>query len=139
MNIRTVMVGVTSTYALAVVAILAGCGSGTAHHHPAAGSCAAWRQGAGGQDLAAVQADLEQTVTPGGGLWQSEGTTLMHDAKAAALRPPPASAGPYRAAMNDYAASGADQAHDEVRGAATARTRGNRQMAAVKAHPGGCL
>jgi hypothetical protein len=139
MNMRTITVGVASTYALAVVAILAGCGSGTAHHHPAAGSCAAWRQGAGGQDLAAVQADLEQTVTPGGGLWQSEGTTLMRDAKAAVLRPPPGSAGPYRAAMNDYAASGADQAHDDVRGAAAARTRGNRQLAAVKADPGGCL
>jgi hypothetical protein len=139
MNIRTIMVGVAGSYALAVVAVLAGCGSSTANHHPAAGSCAGWRQGAGGQDLAAVRADLEQTVTPGGGLWQSEGATLMHDAKAAALRPPPVSAGPYRAAMNDYAASGADQAHDDVRGAAAAKARGNRQMAAVKTHPGGCL
>jgi hypothetical protein len=136
---RTTLVASASTYALTVTTILAGCGSSTAYHHPAASACAAWRQGAGGRDLAAVRADLAQTVTPGGGLWQSEGTTLMNDAKVAALRPPPTSAGPYRAAMNDYATSGADQAAGNARGASAARKRGNTQMAAVKAGQGGCV
>jgi hypothetical protein len=139
MNTRTTLVGSASTCALAIVAILAGCGSSTAHDHPAGSPCAAWWQGAGGRALAAVRTDLAQTVTPGGGLWQSQGATLSNDARAAALRPPPTSAGPYRAAMNDYATSGSDQATGDVRGALTARKRGNTQMAAVRAHQGGCM
>ena len=136
---RTILVGSASTCVVAVAAFLAGCGSSSAHDHPAANSCAAWRQGAGGRDLAAVQADLAQTVTQGGGLWQSEGTTLRKDATAAAFRPPPVSASLYRAAMNDYATSGADQAAGKVRGASAARKRGNAQMAAVKAGRSGCV
>jgi hypothetical protein len=136
---RTILVGAASTCALAVAAILAGCSSSNAHDHPAATSCSTWRQGAGGKDLAAVQADLAQTVTPGGGLWQSEGATLRKDATAAALRPPPVSAGSYRAAMSDYATSGADQAAGNVGGADAARNRGNTQMAAVKADRAGCV
>ena len=86
-----------------------------------------------------MQADLAQTVTPGGGLWQSEGTTLRKDATAAALRPPPVSASLYQAAMRDYATSGADQAVGNVGGASAARKRGNAQMAAVKAGRSGCV
>jgi hypothetical protein len=136
---KTILVGSASSCLVAVAAILAGCGSSTAHDHPAANSCAAWRQGAGGKDLAAVQADLAQTGTPGGGLWQSEGTTLRNDATAAALRPPPVSAGPYRAAMNDYATAGTDQAAENVSGVSAARKRGNAQMATVRADRGGCV
>jgi hypothetical protein len=136
MHGRTTVVGAT-TCAVAVAAILTGCGSGPAHHS-AAGSCAAWRQGAGGRDLAAVRADLAQTVTPGGGVWESEGTTLMNDAKAAALNPPPTATASYRAAMNNYASSGVDQAADNIRGAAAAKKRGNAQMTALDEDSGGC-
>jgi hypothetical protein len=136
MNARNTLVGAT-TCAVAVTAILTGCGSSPAHHS-AAGSCAAWRQGAGGRDLAAVRADLAQTVTPGGGVWESEGTTLTNDAKAAALNPPPTATASYRAAMNNYARSGVDQAADNVRGATAAKKRGNAQMATLDADPGGC-
>ena len=137
MYTRTILAGCASSCALAVVAILAGCGSSTAHHQPAGSPCAEWRQGAGGHDLAAVRTDLAQTVTPGGGLWESEGTTLRNDARAAALRPPPTAAGHYRAAMNDYATSGAAQAAGNARAAIAARKRGNAQMAVVAA--GGCV
>ena len=138
MNAKTTLAGGASICAATVAAILAGCGSSAAHH-PAAGSCEAWRQGAGGSDLAAVRADLAQTVTPGGGVWESEGTTLKNDAKAAALRPPPTSAGLYRAAMNNYATSGVDQAVDNVRGASAAKKRGDAQIAAMDAGAGGCV
>ncbi len=134
---RAALVSGASTCAVTVAAVLSGCGSSAAHH-PAAGSCAAWRQAAGGKDLAAVRTDLAQTVTPGGGVWESEGTTLMNDARAAALNPPPTDAAPYRAAMNDYARSGADQAADNVRGSSAAKKRGNAQMAALNADPGAC-
>jgi hypothetical protein len=136
MNARTTLVAAT-TCGVAVAAILAGCGSGPASHS-AAGSCAAWQQGAGGKDLAAVRVDLAQTVTPGGGVWESEGTTLRNDAKAAALNPPPTAAASYRAAMDNYVTSGADQAADNVRGATAAKKHGNAQMAALDADPGGC-
>ena len=137
MYTRTILAGCASSCALAVMAILAGCGSSTAHHQPAGSPCAEWRQGAGGKDLAAVRTDLAQTVTPGGGLWESEGTTLRNDARAAALRPPPTAAGHYRAAMNHYATSGAAQAAGNARAAIAARKRGNAQMAVVAA--GGCV
>lgn len=137
---RMILAGSACTCVVAVAAILTGCSSSNnAPGHPAAGSCTTWRQGTGGKDLAAVQADLSQTVTPGGGLWQSEGTTLRKDASAAALRPPPVSAGLYRTTMNDYATSGADQAAGNVGGANAAKKRGNAQMAAVKAAQGGCV
>jgi hypothetical protein len=71
-------------------------------------------------------------------VWESEGTTLMNDAKAAALNPPPTDAAPYRAAMNDYARSGADQAADNVRGSSAAKKHGNAQMATLNADPGAC-
>jgi hypothetical protein len=135
---RTILVGTAGTCAVAVAAILTGCSGNNAPGHPAADSCTAWKQGTGGKDLAAVQADLAQTVTPGGGVWQSEGTTLRKDATAAAAKPPPVSAGSYRAAMSDYATAGTDQAAGNVGGANAARQRGNTQMAAVKAHQGGC-
>jgi hypothetical protein len=135
MNARTTLAAAT-TCAVAVTAILTGCGSSPAHH--SAGSCAAWRQGAGGRALAAVRADLAQTVTPGGGVWESEGTTLTNDAKAAALNPPPTATASYRVAMNNYARSGVDQAADNVRGATAAKKRGNAQMAPLDADPGGC-
>ena len=138
MNAKTTLISGGSSCAITILVILAGCGS-SAEHHPAAGSCAAWRQREGGRDLAAVRTDLAQTVTPGGGVWESEGTTLKNDAKAAALSPPPTSAGLYRDAMNDYATSGADQAADNVSGASAARKRGNAQLAAMKADSGGCV
>ena len=135
---RTILVGSACTCAVAA-AILTGCSANNAPGHPATDSCATWTQGTGGKDLAAVQADLSQTVTPGGGLWQSEGTTLRKDATAAALRPPPVSAGLYRTTMKDYVTSGADQAAGNVGGANAAKKRGNAQMAAVKAARGGCV
>jgi hypothetical protein len=136
---RTILAGSACTCVVAVAAVLTGCSSNNAPNHPAADSCTTWSQGTGGKDLAAVQADLSQTVTPGGGLWQSEGSTLRKDATAAALRPPPVSARLYRTTMNDYATSGADQAAGNVGGANAAKKRGNTEMAAVKAARGGCV